>query len=194
MEVAGWGLTEEEEPSEILKAIRIPYKDSATCAKELPPSWEEVYNIFDKICAGRQNENIAVCKGDSGSGLVFKNREDNRYYLQGIVSIAPTLQNSQCNYQTNALYTSVQFYYSFITREMSKYFIEDCILPPYPKNGKWFLEGGVEKKPGDIVLSSTILRFSCNTRYILSTISAYNDCQSYYSHPTCLSKMINRDD
>ncbi|XP_050516955.1 uncharacterized protein LOC126891728 isoform X5 [Diabrotica virgifera virgifera] len=185
-EVAGWGLTEEEEPSEILKAIKIPYKDSATCAKELPPSWEEVYNIFDKICAGRQNENIAVCKGDSGSGLVFKNREDNRYYLQGIVSIAPTLQNSQCNYQTNALYTSVQFYYSFITREMSKYFIEDCILPAYPKNGKWFLEGGVEKKPGDIVLSSTILRFSCNTRYILSTISAYNDCQSYYSHPTCL--------
>uniref|UniRef100_A0A6P7GW17 Coagulation factor X-like n=1 Tax=Diabrotica virgifera virgifera TaxID=50390 RepID=A0A6P7GW17_DIAVI len=76
-EVAGWGLTEEEKPSEILKAMRIPYKDRTTCSKELPESWEEVYNIFDKICAGRQNESIAVCQGDSGSGLIFKNREDN---------------------------------------------------------------------------------------------------------------------
>ncbi|CAH1280125.1 unnamed protein product [Diabrotica balteata] len=184
-EVAGWGLTEEEKPSEILKAIKIPYKDSATCAKELPQSWEQQYNFFDKICAGRQNEGIAVCKGDSGSGLVFKNREDNRYYLQGIVSIAPNLNTAQCNYQTNALYTSVPFYYSFIKREMTKNHLEDCILPAYPKNGKWFLEGGIEKKPGDIVLSSTILRFSCNMRYVLSTRSPYYDCQSYYDHPTC---------
>ncbi|XP_050515899.1 uncharacterized protein LOC114334142 isoform X2 [Diabrotica virgifera virgifera] len=185
-EVAGWGRTEEEKPSEILKAIRVPYKDGATCAKELPQSWEEQFNYFDKICAGRQNESTAVCKGDSGSGLVFKNREDNRYYLQGIVSIAPNLNTFQCNYQTNALYTSVPFYYSFIKREMTKNHLEDCILPAYPKNGKWFLEDGVEKRPGDVVLSSTILRFSCNVRFILSTVSPYYDCESYYNHPTCL--------
>ncbi|XP_050507456.1 uncharacterized protein LOC126885068 isoform X2 [Diabrotica virgifera virgifera] len=184
--VAGWGRTEEEKPSEILKAIRIPYKDGATCAKELPQSWEEQFNFFDKICAGRQNESIAVCEGDSGSGLVFKNREDNRYYLQGIVSIAPNLNTFQCNSQTNALYTSVPFYYSFIKREMTKNHLEDCILPAYPKNGKWFLEGGIEKKPGDIVLSSTILRFSCNMRHILSSRSPYYDCQSFEDHPTCL--------
>ncbi|XP_028135979.1 uncharacterized protein LOC114330764 isoform X2 [Diabrotica virgifera virgifera] len=186
-EVAGWGITEEEKPSERLKSIRIPYKDAATCAKELPERFEQQYHFFDKICAGRQNGTIAVCKGDSGSGLIFKNRENDRYYLQGIVSISPNLYTSQCNYQTIVLYTSVLFYNSFIKREITKSHLdlEDCILPAYPKNGKWFVEGGVEKKPGDIVLSSTLLRFSCNMGFILSTTSPYYRCESSDNQPTC---------
>ncbi|CAG9834710.1 unnamed protein product [Diabrotica balteata] len=213
-EVAGWGLTEKGNASEILKVISIPYKDGATCAKELPQTWEEQYYFIDKICAGRQNESIAVCKGDSGSGLVFENREDHRllcntnekllrgfieitgfslfyrYYLQGLVSIAPKLNMFECNYQTNALYTNVPFYYNFIIREMTKNHLEDCILPAYPKNGKWFIKGGIEKKPGDVVSSLTILRFSCNMQYKLSTLKSYYTCQSYYNHPTCLNSLV----
>ncbi|CAG9834798.1 unnamed protein product [Diabrotica balteata] len=184
--VAGWGLTEDKKPSELLKSIKIPYKDTATCAKELPVRFEQQYHVFDKICAGHQNKSIAVCKGDGGSGLVLKNREDNRYYIQGIVSIAPNLNTSECNYQTNALYTNLSFYNSFINREITKSYLEDCLLPAYPKNGKWFLEGGVEKKPGDTVLSSTLLQFSCNTGYILSTTVPYYRCDSSDEQPTCL--------
>ncbi|XP_050505512.1 uncharacterized protein LOC114338869 isoform X1 [Diabrotica virgifera virgifera] len=184
-EVAGWGLTEEEKPSERLRVIKIPYKEGATCSRELPESWEEQYNFLDKICAGRVDQQIAVCQGDSGSGLVFKNREDSRYYIQGLVSIAPNLYTSKCNYQTNALYTSVAFYYTWINKEMTINYLEDCLLPPHPRNGKWSVGGG-EKKPGDIVLSNTILTFSCNRGYILSSISPHYDCANSYNPPTCL--------
>ncbi|XP_050505517.1 uncharacterized protein LOC114338870 isoform X3 [Diabrotica virgifera virgifera] len=185
-EVAGWGLTENDKPSDRLRVIRIPYKEGGTCARELPASWEQEYNFLDKICAGRQNESIAVCQGDSGSGLVFQNREDNRYYIHGIVSIAPNLYTASCNNRTNALYTSVIFYYAFIKIEMNKNHMEDCKLPEYPKNGKWYLESDAQKKPGDIVTSNAILQFSCNRKYILSTVSPYHDCESSYNPPVCL--------
>ncbi|CAH1101632.1 unnamed protein product [Psylliodes chrysocephalus] len=184
-EVAGWGITEKNQVADRLRVIKIPYKEKSTCSQELPAEWEEKYNFLDKICAGYYKRNISVCKGDSGSGLVFVNSEDSRYYIHGIVSIAPNLFNLQCNYETNALYTSIAFYYSFIDVEIQKHYVEDCKLPAHPENGKWSLENDAEKYPGEIVPSTSILKFSCHRGYKLSSASQYYECENTYNAPTC---------
>ncbi|CAG9864178.1 unnamed protein product [Phyllotreta striolata] len=184
-EVAGWGLTESNESADRLRVIKIPFKERNVCSLELPEEWEKKYNFLDKICAGYYRQNISVCKGDSGSGLVFLNSEDNRYYVHGIVSIAPSLMDSNCNYETNALYTSIAYYYNFIDLEMQRHYVEDCLLPPYPDNGYWVLENESEKQPGAIVPSTTVLKFTCNKDYKLSSPSEFYQCEDTYNIPTC---------
>ncbi|KAJ8955196.1 hypothetical protein NQ318_009092 [Aromia moschata] len=117
--VAGWGATENGLRSDKLKILEIPYKYETTCAQELPREWANKYAMIDKICAGFFNMSMAVCKGDSGGGLVFKNPEDNRFYVHGVVSIGPA-EKGECNIQQNSLYTKVAFYYEFLERDQQK--------------------------------------------------------------------------
>lgn len=61
---------------------------------------------------------MSVCRGDSGGGLVFK-ASNNRYYLEGIVSLAHSfLQNNQqsCDIQKRALFTDVNKYKEWIQK------------------------------------------------------------------------------
>ncbi|KAJ8955198.1 hypothetical protein NQ318_009094, partial [Aromia moschata] len=120
-------------------SARWTYRSGKFC-RSFPREWANKYAMIDKICAGFLNRNMAVCQGDSGGGLIFKNPEDNRYYIHGVVSIGPALKG-ECNIQQNSLYTKVAFYYEFLDREISKnLLIEECTLPAYPKNGKWFVQ------------------------------------------------------
>ncbi|KAI5632138.1 trypsin domain-containing protein [Phthorimaea operculella] len=89
--VAGWGLKGVDgEASPVLKVVDLPYVDIAECITDSPPGFRE-YITSDKICVGYRN-GTALCKGDSGGGLVFpaeSERGTERYYLRGVVSSAP---------------------------------------------------------------------------------------------------------
>ncbi|XP_018574095.1 uncharacterized protein LOC108913103 [Anoplophora glabripennis] len=185
-EISGWGKTESGGPSEVLRTLKIPYKYETTCAQELPPDWADKYNMIDKICAGFINQSTSVCSGDSGSGLAFKNPDDNRYYLHGLVSLGPTTTEGDCNIQQNSLYTKVAFYYEFIDRVMSKHTmtIQDCVLPSHPQNGKWTIDKQ-ERKPGDAVPSNTLLKIKCNLGFKLSSKTTNIECGSAHNMPTC---------
>nr|CAH7735065.1 unnamed protein product [Callosobruchus chinensis] len=165
-EIAGFGIDETGKPSQRIRVLKIPYKYETNCASELPREWADKYNLPDKMCAGFTNMSKGICRGDSGSGLVFKNFEDNRYYVHGIASLAPG-SKGQCNIQQNSLYTKVSFYFNFIDKELSKGYLEDCKLPAYPEHGEWVLVDGRKREPGDLVGSGTLLRISCNRPYRL---------------------------
>ncbi|XP_018569609.1 uncharacterized protein LOC108909690 [Anoplophora glabripennis] len=183
-EVSGWGLAEGEMPSEVLRSLVIPYKYETVCADELPSEWADRYNLKDKICVGFVNKSTSVCSGDSGGGLAFKYREDNRYYIHGIVSVSHQV-GYMCNIQQNALYTSVASYYEFVDRLLTKYApkVRDCILPAFPQNGKWTTEQG-KWKPGDAVPSSTILTVECDEGFVLSSKRSV-DCTTAHNLPSC---------
>ncbi|XP_018569612.1 uncharacterized protein LOC108909692 isoform X2 [Anoplophora glabripennis] len=182
--VSGWGVKEDGLPSEELRVLEIPYKYETTCAQELPREWADKYNAIDKICAGFLNKNMSVCRGDSGNGLAVKNPEDNRYYIHGIVSIGPS-EKGECNIQQNSLYTKVAFYYEFIDKELSRYSVEDCILPLYPKHGLW-ITSETEKKPGENVPADTVIKLSCNEGFTLSSDVPDVQCkQTAFDMPTC---------
>ncbi|VEN52176.1 unnamed protein product [Callosobruchus maculatus] len=166
-EIAGFGLDETGKPSQRIRVLKIPYKYEPNCAAELPRDWADKYHLPDKMCAGFTNMSKGICRGDSGSGLVFKNFEDNRYYVHGVASLAPG-SKGQCNIQQNSLYTKVSFYFNFIDKELSKGYLEDCKLPAHPEHGQWVLADGRKKEPGDLVASNTVLKMSCNRPYRLS--------------------------
>lgn len=175
----------------MLRTLKIPYKYETTCSQELPTDWADKYNMIDKICAGFFNQSTSVCSGDSGSGLAFKNPEDNRYYLHGLVSLGPTTKEGDCNIQQNSLYTKVAFYYEFIDRLLSKYAVatQDCVLPSHPQNGKWIIDKQ-QRKPGDLVPFNTLLKIKCNLGFKLSSTVTDVECGSAHNMPSCQCKYI----
>ncbi|KAJ8920430.1 hypothetical protein NQ315_005298 [Exocentrus adspersus] len=116
--ITGWGYTiASGEPSDELKEIDVPFKQDSECWKELPSDWADKYYTQDKMCAGHYNKSIAVCKGDSGGGLVFK--YEKRYYVHGIVSIGHGIQDN-CNIQVSSLYTKVSSHYDWLEKEIAQ--------------------------------------------------------------------------
>ncbi|CAG9817204.1 unnamed protein product [Phaedon cochleariae] len=186
-EIAAWGITENNTVADHLRTLIIPYKDQTTCANELPYDWADRYNFDDKICGGFLGKNKSVCRGDSGSGLVFRNPDDNRYYVHGLVSIAPAVQYASCNSQNNALFTKVSKYYQWLDKKRKMSYVEECTLPSYPNNGIWRLENDSGMGPGDISTSDTILEFSCNKGYKLSSKNPKYYCSSMLQLPVCHS-------
>ncbi|KAJ0169885.1 hypothetical protein K1T71_014491 [Dendrolimus kikuchii] len=118
--VAGWGLTSEDGgASPILKVVELPYVDTVQCQEQIPGNFIE-YITSDKICAG-YNNGTALCKGDSGGGLVFPALEHTgvtRYYLRGIVSTAPKDQVA-CNAFTLTTFTEIMKHEFFIRQGTS---------------------------------------------------------------------------
>ncbi|KAI5630666.1 low-density lipoprotein receptor domain class A domain-containing protein [Phthorimaea operculella] len=113
--VAGWGLTGVDgAASPILKVVDLPYVEIDECIANSPPGFRE-YITSDKICAGYTN-GTALCKGDSGGGLVFpaeSERGTERYYLRGVVSTAPTNEHA-CNAFTLTSFTQLIKHEHFI--------------------------------------------------------------------------------
>lgn len=142
------------------------------------------------MCAGFHNKNISVCRGDSGSGLVFRNPEDSRYYIHGIVSLGPSLKG-ECNIRQNTLYTRVAYYSEFIDRQTNKYYEEQCILPSYPANGKYVVDNDENKLPGDIVSTSSVLKVQCNKGYTLVPAVSTVECENVAYMPRCQCKYLH---
>lgn len=114
--VAGWGLTSSGgKLSERLKYLEIPTIDTVQCRNESPIGFRSQITS-DKFCAGLLNSNVSVCQGDSGGGLVFPKEERNRkvYYLRGIVSTGPKLQNS-CDSDQYTTFLNILYYEKMIS-------------------------------------------------------------------------------
>nr|AAV91018.1 hemolymph proteinase 20 [Manduca sexta] len=104
--VAGWGLTgEDARPSQVLRAAILPSVTIDKCIDESPVAFRS-YITGDKICAG-YNNGTAVCRGDSGGGLMFSSKIDgvDRFFLRGIVSTSNTAEEHGCNIYTWATFT-----------------------------------------------------------------------------------------
>ncbi|XP_065204423.1 uncharacterized protein LOC135834471 isoform X2 [Planococcus citri] len=81
--VVGWGKNEHGKLSEKLMTVDLPFISRERCLNNVPDEFK-AFITFDKFCAGSE-DGPGVLQGDSGGGLLF--RENNLYYLRGIVSL-----------------------------------------------------------------------------------------------------------
>ncbi|XP_055528961.1 polyserase-2-like [Wyeomyia smithii] len=112
--VVGWGLTEDDETSPILKKADIPAIDPVTCLKSDRVLFGQ--SLDDGLfCAGYTN-GTSVCNGDSGGGLVFKRA--NTWFLGGIVSFSQIRSDGSnlCHTKGYAAFVKVQHYLPWISQ------------------------------------------------------------------------------
>lgn len=109
--MAGWGTTEGESPSPVLKVIDLDAVDYTTCTKMSEPTFKS-FVLVDKFCATRVNEN--VCQGDSGGGFTEKKETEDgdRFYLRGLVSVGSNSWGKvECRTnRTYTTFTNIMFY------------------------------------------------------------------------------------
>lgn len=115
--VPGWGRTESESISQVLKMARMPIISTIDC---LVSNRDDFGAILDSgmICAGYQN-GTSVCNGDSGSGLVVERCTSERkcsWFLVGIVSFAAQDRDGYCRSDGYAVFTKVSTYLPWISR------------------------------------------------------------------------------
>ncbi|KAL0116518.1 hypothetical protein PUN28_009883 [Cardiocondyla obscurior] len=113
--VAGFGITEFNQPSQVLQALTVPLITHSECRSVSQSVNLEHFLTDDKFCAGFTNGS-SVCDGDSGGGLVFKAK--NLYYLRGIVSTSlGTITEggvARCNNNLYSLFTDVSRHIEWI--------------------------------------------------------------------------------
>ncbi|XP_019881235.1 uncharacterized protein LOC109609057 [Aethina tumida] len=118
--VSGWGFTKHGgDPPNELRQIEMPFVEESLCRNRLPPDYSQRYFSYDKICAGYINSSKAVCEGDSGGALIYR-QSNGRYYVRGIVSISPRLQGS-CDIDQYSLFTDVLKFKMLISRTILRY-------------------------------------------------------------------------
>lgn len=106
------------EPNGDSSPVEVSYKEERTCNQEFPKHFADIYQLFDKICAGFDNGTAGLCIGNSGKGLFVQ--KGDRYHILGIVSLGPRSSTSEvCHH--NSLYTNVSYYYDFIDNALSQY-------------------------------------------------------------------------
>lgn len=111
--LTGWGYTVSgDKPANELKELELPYVDDNKCFIDITPEYQK-YLRRDKMCAGYLNKGIGACEGDSGGGLVFFDNYFKRYYIRGIVSVAPRSKDS-CDENQYSLFTKVSQYLDII--------------------------------------------------------------------------------
>ncbi|GAB0092391.1 transmembrane protease serine 9-like [Sergentomyia squamirostris] len=113
--VPGFGYNEYGIVDDKLSYVNMPVVTHETCI------WSN-RDFFSRItsnasyCAGFKNGS-SVCNGDSGGGMVFK--ENNKWYLRGIVSVSIALQNHfLCDPDHYAIFTDVAQFIDWIKDQM----------------------------------------------------------------------------
>ncbi|XP_074039166.1 clotting factor G beta subunit-like [Leptinotarsa decemlineata] len=120
--ISGWGFPSKNGGmSDELEEIEIVYKDEATCFSELPREFLDKYYGYDKFCAGFYDNGTSACPRPSGKGLVFKNPQDKKFYIHGILSLGPTLSTNTCGTSTTSLYTEISTHYEMLEQIVSQY-------------------------------------------------------------------------
>ncbi|GBP75789.1 Transmembrane protease serine 12 [Eumeta japonica] len=112
--IAGWGFIDEDgHTSPELQVVRLPYVEIDQCIANSSPDFR-AYITSDKICAGHTN-GTALCKGDSGGGLVFVKEEGplRRHYLRGVASTAAN-NDKKCNTHAVPTFTHILAHEHFI--------------------------------------------------------------------------------
>ena len=114
--IAGFGQTETNKPSEVLRKIDLPIVEFNKCLEQAPIDYRS-FLVFDKFCAGFTNNTKYVCKGDSGGGLTFMDNQTKRYNIYGILSNTRDLGENHCDPYYYSLYTNVMDYVYMIKEQ-----------------------------------------------------------------------------
>ncbi|CAO1373113.1 unnamed protein product [Diamesa serratosioi] len=129
--VAGFGQTEDGKLSTHLKKLELPYVGFPTC-KAMARDSLIPFLLGDKFCAGFSNNTGGVCKGDSGSGLAFKDIGTKKYHIFGIVSNTQGLNMTHCDPHMYSLFTNVMDHINMIKEQfiISMETLQDSIKNP----------------------------------------------------------------
>ncbi|XP_053685368.1 transmembrane protease serine 9-like [Sabethes cyaneus] len=111
--VVGWGLTENDDISPILKKADIPVVEPVACLRTDRVLFGQTLDE-GLFCAGYTN-GTGVCNGDSGGGLFF--RRANTWFLGGIVSFSQMRSDgtNKCYTKGYGAFTKVHHYISWIS-------------------------------------------------------------------------------
>ncbi|KAJ0173664.1 hypothetical protein K1T71_010813 [Dendrolimus kikuchii] len=111
-EAAGWGITEKEIQSPILKSVIVPIVPRDKCIETYKNS---LLLHASQMCAGGQ-KGEDTCIGDSGGPLLYASHiaKRQRYMQQGIVSLG----TKDCAIGFPTLYTRVTYYIDWILDNM----------------------------------------------------------------------------
>lgn len=123
--VPGWGRTEDEDISEVLKIASMPIISTLNCLQ----SNRDVFGgALDTgmICAGHQN-GTSVCNGDSGGGLVVQRCTDGgcSWSQIGVLSFSAGNATGHCRSDGYGAFSNVQTYLPWISQITGMQFGED---------------------------------------------------------------------
>lgn len=105
--LAGWGLYDNSQKvSDVPRKVELSIISDGQCFREDPRL--VTISTDEMFCAGKKG--VAVCPGDSGSGLYVV--KDKKFYLRGLVSSSAV---DQCTDGYLALYSDVLKYLDFVT-------------------------------------------------------------------------------
>lgn len=108
---SGWGITETDRESDILKMAKIPIVSADDCVRSYPAFFSQ-YMSQNSFCAGFRN-GTSPCNGDSGGGLMFE--RDSSWYLRGIISVSVGKDGQNvCDPYHYIIFTDVPKYMDFI--------------------------------------------------------------------------------
>ncbi|XP_017768292.1 PREDICTED: serine protease gd-like [Nicrophorus vespilloides] len=88
----------------------MPIVDTKSCVSSKPEFFEK-FTTNKTFCAGYKN-GTSVCNGDSGGGMFFRN--ENVWYLRGIVSVSLALQRKYCDPHNYVVFTDLAAYIDFV--------------------------------------------------------------------------------
>lgn len=112
--VMGWGYTEADEVSDVLKEATMPVIPLSECLS----SNRDFFGAFltnKNFCAGFRN-GTSVCNGDSGGGMIFQ--ENGIWYIRGVVSLSMKRDNKDlCNTSHYVIFTDVAKYIDWVESE-----------------------------------------------------------------------------
>lgn len=99
--IVGWGFTEQNTVSNVLRAASAPIVSSETCKRSNPEAFSQSL-AEEMFCAGYRNGTNA-CNGDSGGGL-FRNVRG-KWFLLGVISFTAARKQNE-NYCSSTDYTA----------------------------------------------------------------------------------------
>lgn len=110
--VVGWGLTDEDELSEVLNEGKMPVVDFFTCLESDRDFFGPFISDFN-YCAGYRN-GTSVCNGDSGGGMFFES-PSNQWQIRGLVSFSAVREDRDtCNPKSYVIFTDLAKYLDWI--------------------------------------------------------------------------------
>lgn len=110
---SGWGITEKQELSDVLRRVNMKTLAYSNCAERIKKNVN--YDLpADKFCVINDYGSTA-CRGDSGGGFVVETiqQQNREYRLLGILSNVPW-KAQDCSRDTLVVMTNVQFYETLI--------------------------------------------------------------------------------